>query len=537
MGKDKSKDSFLKGALILGIAGVAVKIIGAFFRIPLGNMIGSTGMGYYQSAYPVYTLFLTLATAGFPTAVAKLVSEKIAIGDDKGAHKVFKVSSNVLFITGIVSFCIFFFGAEWIVTNFIKNPQALYSMKAIAPALIIVPLMSAYRGYFQGQKDMTQIAVSQVVEQLFRVVLGLGLAYVLMKASGPAFGAAGAISGAAIGSLASILYLIFAYLRSAKDRKERIANSKAFEEEGVSKIIKSLLVVAIPITIGASVMPLVNMVDNGIVIRRLMVAGFTQAEANSMFGQLTGMAMSIINLPAVITTAMSMSLVPSISQAYALGDKDKARKDTLNAVKVTLLIVLPCAFGMASLAVPIMKLLYPAEPASVGTILFTLTPCVIFLGLIQTLTGILQGMGKPTIPVIALIIGMAFKIIISYTLTAVPSINVLGSALGTVTAYTVAALINIYCVKKYMGVKFSVREFIIKPLVTVISMFVAVKIVYMLVSSVTGNSISTIISIAAGAFVYAVVLLGIGGITKEEILTMPKGAKIYSLLKKLRLVK
>ncbi len=467
MSKDKTKDSFLKGALILGIAGVAVKIIGAFFRIPLGNMIGSTGMGYYQSAYPVYTLFLTLATAGFPTAVAKLVSEKLAIGDERGANKVFKVSSKVLFITGIISFCIFFFGAEWIVTNFIKNPDALNSMRAIAPALIIVPLMSAYRGYFQGQKDMTKIAISQIVEQIFRVVLGLGLAYMLMKSSGPTMGAAGAISGAAIGALASIIYLLAAFARGSKERKERLRKSKKFEEESFGRIFKNLLAVAIPITIGASVMPLVNMVDNGIVIRRLIAAGYSLKEANSMFGQLTGMAMSIINLPAVITTAMSMSLVPSISQAYALGNKEKARKDTLSAVKVTLIIVLPCAFGMASLAGPIMKLLFPAEPSTVGTIkekarkdtlsavkvtliivlpcafgmaslagpimkllfpaepstvgtiLMTLTPCVKFLGLIQTLTGILQGMGKAIVPVIALIVGMTFKITISYTLTAI----------------------------------------------------------------------------------------------------------------------
>ena len=537
MGKDKSKDSFLKGALILGIAGVAVKIIGAFFRIPLGNMIGSTGMGYYQSAYPVYTLFLTLATAGFPTAVAKLVSEKIAIGDDRGAHKIFKVSAKVLFITGIVSFCIFFFGAELIVNGFIKNPGALSSMRAIAPALIIVPLMSAYRGYFQGQKDMSKIAISQIVEQLFRVVLGLALAFMLMRSSGPTMGAAGAISGAAIGALGSIIYLLMAYLRGSKERKERLSTAKHFEEEQFSLILKNLLAVAIPITIGASVMPLVNMVDNGIVIRRLMVAGFSLKEANSMFGQLTGMAMSIINLPAVITTAMSMSLVPSISQSYALGNKDAARKDTQKAVKVTLIIVLPCAFGMASLAGPIMNLLYPSEPSIVGTILFTLTPCVIFLGIIQTLTGILQGMGKPMVPVIALMVGMAFKIGISYTLTAIPSINVLGSAIGTVTAYTVAALVNFIYVKKKMNVTFPSREFVIKPLFTVISMFAAVKLSYMLIAMFTGNAIATLLSIVVGAAVYAVVLLGVGGITKDEIMTLPKGAKIYALLKKCKLVR
>ena len=181
MSNNNKKDSFLKGALILGVAGIVVKIIGAFFRIPLGNLIGEEGMGYYQAAYPVYTLFLTLATAGFPTALAKLVSEKNAIGDYKGAHKIFKVSYTVLFITGILAFCIFFFGAEYIVNNIMKNPGAYNAMLAIAPALIFVPLMSSYRGYFQGRKEMSKIAISQISEQLFRVVLGIGLASYLMN--------------------------------------------------------------------------------------------------------------------------------------------------------------------------------------------------------------------------------------------------------------------------------------------------------------------------------------------------------------------
>ena len=311
MNSNKNKDSFLKGALILGMAGIIVKIMGAFFRIPLGNLIGAKGMGYYQAVYPVYTLFLTLATAGFPTALAKLVSEKNAIGDYKGVHKIFKVSYTVLFITGLIAFCIFFFGAQYIVTA-MKNPDAYYAMLAIAPALLFVPMMSSYRGYFQGKKEMTKIAVSQISEQFFRVILGLGLAYLLMNKYGSELGAAGAIAGATVGSVASTIYLVAIYIGERKQRKTEKKASQPFKDESVGRILKKLLVVAIPITIGASVMPLVGMIDSMIVIRRLTEAGFTPDEALSMFGQLTGMAMAIINLPSVVTIAMSMSLVPSI---------------------------------------------------------------------------------------------------------------------------------------------------------------------------------------------------------------------------------
>lgn len=280
-------------------------------------------------------------------------------------------------------------------------------------------------------------------------------------------------------------------------------------------------------------MPLVNMVDNVIVTRRLMDGGYTLEQAVSLFGQLTGMAMAIVNLPTVITSAIGMSLVPSISESFALGRLEKARKETKSSIKITLLVVLPCAFGIASLAEPIMNLLYPAE-SGLGSILFTVAPAIIFLGLIFSLNGILQGMGKPMIPVIALSIGMLFKIIISYSLTVIPEINVKGSGLGTVTAYAVASFIELYFVKKYMGVKFGKKEFIIKPLLTVATMFASVKLSYTLIANISGlgNTIGTIISIVIGAIVYVFVLLGLGGISKDEMLMLPKGNKIYSFLRK-----
>ena len=541
MSNTRGKDSFLKGALILGLAGIIVKIIGAFFRIPLGNLIGAEGMGYYQAAYPVYTLFLTLATAGFPTALAKLVSEKMAIGDYRGAHKVFKVSYMVLAITGFVAFCIFFFGADFIVNDIMKNPGAKLAMLAISPALLFVPIMSAYRGYFQGRREMGHIAISQISEQLFRVVLGITLAYLLMSSvgpnPGPEQGAAGAIMGATIGAIASIIYLIIAYLLKLKIIKREIKISKKLREESIVKVLEKLLVVAIPITIGASVMPLVNMIDNVIVIRRLVEAGFSQTQANIMFGQLTGMAMAIVNLPAVITVAMSMSLVPTISQAYALGNRFKVIKETKSAIKITLMIVLPAAFGMASLAHPIMKLLYPSQPSSVGTILLVLTPCVVFLGLIQSLNGILQGMGKPMIPVICLAIGMIFKVVISYTLTAIPQINVIGSALGTVTAYFVAAILELIYIKKAIKMKLSIKQFVIVPLVIVNIMFLSVKLSFGLTIEALGNNLSTVISICVGGVIYLIATLALGGIDKEELLNIPKGDKLYKVLRNLKLMK
>ena len=536
MDQNNKKDSFLKGALILGIAGLVVKVLGAFFRIPLGNFIGAEGMGYYQAAYPVYTLFLTLATAGFPTALAKLVAEKIAIDDYSGANKIFKVSYIILFITGFISFCIFLFGAEFIVNDVMHNPNAYYSMIAIAPSLLFVPVMAAYRGYFQGRREMKYIAVSQIVEQTFRVIVGLVLAYILMQKLGPKFGAAGAIVGATIGAFVSIGYLAIQYMLNKKKLLNENTNKK-YDEEKISKILKQLLVVAIPITIGASVMPLVNMVDNVVVIRQLEVAGFTNASANQLFGQLTGMAMSIVNMPTIITLSIGMSLVPAISELTALKQTERVKIEILTAVKVTLYILLPAAVGLAVLATPIMKLLYSAEPASLGMIMLSLTPCVVFLGLMQTLNGILQGIGKPMVPVIGLLIGIVFKIGLTYTLTAMPEINIYGAAIGTVVAYLIAVVFELWYIRKHVGVKFPIKDIFIKPISMVVIMGVVVKLSYVLLVGMIGGKLSTVVSIGIGALIYLVVVFALGGITKDELIKLPKGEKVYKLLNKIKIMK
>lgn len=536
MEQNNKNNSFLKGALILGIAGVVVKILGAFFRIPLGNFIGAEGMGYYQAAYPIYTLFLTLATAGFPTALAKLVAERIAIDDHSGAHKIFKVSYTVLFITGFVSFCIFLFGANFIVSDIMHNPNAYYSMVAIAPSLLFVPVMAAYRGYFQGRQEMKYIAVSQIVEQTFRVIVGLILAYILMNKIGPKFGAAGAIAGATIGAFISIIYLAVEYIKNNKKIKvhNKENNSK---EESTGLILKKLLIVAIPITIGASVMPLVNIVDNVIVIRQLEVAGFSNATANQLFGQLTGMAMSIINMPTIITLSIGMSLVPAISELTALNKIDKVKIEILTAIKVTLYILLPAAVGLAVISTPIMKLLYSQEPASLGTIMLYLTPCVVFLGLMQTLNGVLQGIGKPMIPVIGLLVGILFKVVLTYTLTAIPQVNIYGAAIGTVMAYFVAVVFELWYIRKHVGIKFSTKELFIKPILMVTIMGIVVRLSYNALLGLIGGSLATLGSISIGVLVYAIVVFALGGITKDELIKLPKGEKIYKMLKKIKLMK
>ncbi|QEK11080.1 polysaccharide biosynthesis protein [Crassaminicella thermophila] len=533
-----SSKSFLKGAAILGIAGIIVKIMGAFFRIPLGNMIGEEGMGYYQASYPIYVALLTISTAGIPTAISKLVSEKNAIGDRFGAHRVFKISFILLFIIGIITSSILFFGAKTIV-KLIGSEGAYYSMMAIAPALLFVPIMAAYRGYFQGLQDMVPTAISQIIEQFGRTVVGILLAIFLLK-KGTKMAAAGASFGAAAGAITGAIMIIIIYYKRRKKILYEIKSSPIKEQESASKIIQRIFSIAIPITIGAAILPIMNMVDVAIVMRRLQEIGFSPDEATGLYGQLTGMAAPLINLPQIITVGLAVSLVPAISDATKRRDVSSVRSTIQMGTRVALLIGLPAAIGLVTLSKPIMLLLYPLQQESAVSAASSLSILgfgIIFLTLVQTFTGILQGLGRQTIPVINLFIGTIFKVLATYFLTGIHSLNVKGAAIGTVTAYAVAALLNFFAVKRLTHTKFSMVNFIIKPVISVMAMSISVIFVYGRLIDVLGNKLATLAAIGVGAVIYGLMLFATGGITKTDFEMIPGGRKLAKILSMIGLLR
>jgi stage V sporulation protein B len=530
-----AKKSFIQGAVILGIAGIIIKILGAFFRIPLANLIGDDGMGYYQTAYPIYVLFLTLATAGIPIAISRMVSERIAVDEYYEAHKVFRVSFILLFIIGITSATICFFGAEQLV-GAMGNPGAKFAMMAIAPALLFVPMQAAYRGYFQGMQDMKPTAVSQVVEQFCRVLVGLFLAYFLVK-FGRNFAAAGASFGATAGAIGGLIAVIVIYLWKRASLETNIERTKRHQSEKSSAILAKIFMIAIPVTIGAAIMPIMNAIDVGIVMRRLQETGWTYEMANSMYGQLTGMAGPLINFPQVLTQAVAMSLVPTIAAAYKQKDMQFLRENVQVGIRMSVIIGLPCAFGLMTLAEPIMLLLYPLQKASAisaAPCLFIMAAGVIFLSTVQTLTGVLQGIGKQMIPVRNLLIGAIAKVIFTYTLTGVEAINVKGAAIGTVAAYIIAAILNIMAVRKYTGARFDLNLTFVKPVVAALAMSAAAWLAHRLFFGVTGNALATIIAVGIAAMVYCAMLFVTKAIKKDEIERLPKGKSMIRFASKFK---
>jgi len=521
-------NSFIKGAFILGIAAIIAKIIGAAFKIPLVNLIGDTGNGYYNSAYPIYGVLLVVSTAGLPAAIAKMVSERVALGDEYGAHRVFKISFSVLFLIGMITSLALFIGAG-LISNLIENPKAYYSMIALAPALFFVSIMSSFRGYFQGLQKMQPTAISQIIEQFGRFVVGLYLAYQFAKVSLEK-AAAGATFGATVGAFLGSIFITYIYFRERKKSSEAIKRTNSKKESSIV-IIQKLLSIAVPITVGAAVLPLMNAIDTGIVIRRLLSIGYDYEMANKMWGQI-GMGNNILNFPQAITAAIQVSMVPAIAYIVARKDRFELLKNVETGVRVTLLIALPAAVGLSMLSKEIMLLLYPMKVEAAigaGKILKISALGIVFLSLFQTLTGILQGMGKQLIPAINLLAGAVLKLILSYVLIANPTLNIKGAVIATVIGFALACILNLIFVKIYTRVKFNIVQGIIKPIIAVIIMAIVVKYSYsFLVLHISGR-IATAVSIVIGALVYGIMLLVTKTLNEEDFELMPGGKKLYKI--------
>lgn len=543
-----AKKSFVQGAAVLAVAGLLVKVLGAVFRIPLGNMIGTVGMANYTPAYYIYNLFLILATSGIPVAISRMVSERVSTGQFFEAHRVFKLSRNLMMTIGVCSFVIVFLCAD-LFAGFSNMPSAVPAIRAISPALIFVPFMASYRGYFQGMQDMTPTAISQFFEQVFRVVVGLILAYLFfntVKNAGTASqytpevaGAAGATLGAVAGSIGGLLVVLIVYFSRRKTIKERTrrtdANNTAVRESS-GAILKKIVVIAVPITIGAAIMPVVNLVDVAIVTKQLMASGFERAVAEDMYGQLSSFCGSLINFPQVLTQAVSMSLVPLVAAAWKQKDMGYLQENVQMGLRMAVIMGMPCAVGLFTLAEPILLLLYPSQQASASAAapcLMVLSVGVIFLATVQTLTGVLQGVGKQMIPVRNLIIGVLAKIVITWVLTGIPSINILGAATGTVSAYLIASALNIRAVCKYTGTKFNFMTTAVKPFISSAVMGLGTYGCYhLLYNLLDGSRMATVLAVLVAVVIYAIMVFVTKTVTKEELSRMPKGDKIVKILDK-----
>ena len=530
--------SFFRGALILSIAGIISKVLGAIYRIPFARLVGDEGVGLYQMAYPFYTMILAISTAGIPLAISKLIAERHYKQDRRGIKRVFWVSMTLLLVSGTLASLALYLSAEFIAVRILQEPRAVWSLKAIAPAILLTSTMATLRGYFQGFQAMAPTAISQVLEQIVRVITVFVAAYYLLPI-GVEFAAAGATFGAATGGFAGVILLILIYIwNSYKSRRLYFQGSIEHQQESIPKVAKQIIFLAIPISIGGLVLPLMQTMDAFLVPLRLQAAGFSTGEATRLYGQLSGMAGALINLPFIITTALAASLVPAISSSLAAGKVNNVKHQFSSALRLALIIVVPASIGMLILAEPISALLYDLPEA--GIPLAWLAPTILVVGIYQTSAGTLQGLGKPLIPVTSLLLGAFIKGVLTFSLTAIPSLGIKGAAIATVIGFMAAAIKNLLAVNRLLGPGwFKFKDHLLRPFLAVgIMAFFVLGSYDILINMSLGNSISTLAAISVGGCVYFLVLLLIGGIKGNDIQEIPKiGYRLAHILRKVKLVR
>lgn len=538
---------FIKGALVLTVAGIIVKVLGAVYRIPLYGILGDVGMGLFMAVYPVYSMMLSISTAGVPVAVSKLVAERLAHGNYRGAHQVFRVALGLMAGSGLVVTGVLLLGAKHYTANVLQTPGAFYPLVAIAPSITFFALKSALRGFFQGQQSMVPTALSQVVEQVIRVATIFVFSALLVKYS-LELGAAGAAFGTVTGALAALILLVAIYYRRRSIFLEHeLGGNNSLTS--TRRVVREILALALPITIGSIVVPLVNMVDSTLILPRLQAGGFSETQALALYGDFSGAAMPLVNAPTIFTLALSTSLVPAIANAFAHKNKTQIGKLSSLSMRIGMMIGLPAALGLFLLAEPISILLY--QNPDVARSLSVAAFAVIFISLNQTTAPVLQGLGKTYLPVINMFTGLVIKVGINYFLTAIPAINILGPALGTIVAFAVAGALNFRSIIRQVGGGISVLNTFIKPALNSLLMGVVVYILYPPVHSgvsallgsfiaseriIIGLAVAIVIGLAVLA--YGATSLLTGSITRSELELIPGvGEKLAKALARMKLIR
>lgn len=539
MTESKGK-SFLKGAAILTAAGMVAKVMGFVYRIVLTRLIGAEGMGLYQMAYPIYTTLLVVSRSGIPVSLAKLISEKVALDERRNAFKVFKVGRRLSIIVGLFFSILMALLARPLINILKWDPRAYYAVLALVPAIFFVSIMATYRGFFQGLQNMIPTAYSQVIEQLVRMITMIGLVYYLVP-KGLGIAAAGATFGAVTGSIAGLFVLIYIYYKKRKQIWKYVQTGTINNINNL-QISKEIFTLGIPITLGALVQPLMNLVDTVIVPQRLQAAGFLVAESTELFGSLAGVAMVLVNFPTIITVSLAASLVPAISEAFTLNKEKLIISRTQTGLRLAVLMGLPASVGLFVLARPLTTVIFDVPFAAVP--LRIVAWGVFFIALQQTSSAILQGIGHTGIPARNLLVGAVVNGIINYTLTARPEIGIKGAALGTVTGFAVAALLNLYYVKKFIHFKFNLKVFVIKPIIAVIIMGLIVHEGFIGLNNLFGfvtiysYQLATFLIVGLATVIYGIILLVMKEVGYSDLIMIPGiGPKLADKLKKIGLLR
>lgn len=523
------KQTIIQGAIILTLASILIRLLGAVYRIPLGRMLGDEGMGIYGIPNQAYNIFFTIASAGIPVGVSRLVSSKMASGHYRDAYRTFKVSLAAMFAAGITFSLLLFFGAPWLIkTGLVANPASYYGILAIAPVIFFASVVSAFRGLFQGMQNMTTVAASQVVDQVMLAICTTLFSYLLLP-QGLAMAAAGGNLGAVPGTVAGTLFMVFYYLRHRGDILEMAGRDTSGQQESALELLKKILAVSVPVSLASVALAITTFIDNTLIINRLQVAGHSLQQATALYGQFSQFAMSFVNITIAFALSLGTSLVPSVAESYSTGNKKRIGQQTITAIRLSLLTSLPAAAGLYFLAPQLTSLVFDNKEA--GVPLAALAPSIVFWGVHLVLSGVLQGLGRANIVVINLLVGIGVRIGITYFLTAT-LLGIKAAPIAIMAMFIISSALNYLAVRRMVEVRINFLSLVYRPAVASLLMGLAVFKIYWWALPLLGHEyLATITALLAGLFLYPLLAPVLGAIHSEDLRGLPKiGHRASSLL-------
>ena len=512
----KQTGSIARGVSVLGITGIVCKVIGVLYSIPLARILGDTGLGLFQTVYPTYNLFLTLSSAGLPVAVSRLVAHYLAKGDPQNAKRSFKFALLLLFCIGS-AFSLIMLVSNHMLVRLVGVEEASHGFYAIAPCVAIVCVLSAFRGFVQGQQNMVPTAVSQVIEQVGKVALSLPLAAIGMRVD-IATGASNALMGITMVEAIALSYMAIRYWLKRKDFSSipQLSDEPAVPGRW---LVPRLVAISVPITISACIIPLSSFIDSALMVNRMVSSGVEHETATALYGIFSGMVIRLINIPTALALAISMSLVPAISAVKAVENKSAIRSESDTGIRYAFVIGFPCSIGMSMLSENIIRFFYletlSSERIIIASQLLSMSAltCVLFT-VVQATSSILQGLHRQRIPMYTMIAGVVCKIVLNFVLIGTPGINIHGGPVASLVCYTVAMVPNLYFCCKYAGMRFNLSGWIIRPGIATLAMAAVVSFMRLVLPV---NRILTIIEVIAGFGIYAVVALADRALTKDDL--------------------
>ena len=537
--KKYKSEGFMQGVLALMFSQILIKVLGLVYKMYLTNRqgFGDEGNAIYSAGYYIYALLLTISSVGVPNAISKLISERTAIEDYKGANRIFQVAFCTFAVVGLIGTLILFMGAHYIANVMVQIPEAEMTLVALSPSIFFVAIASVIRGYFNGTQKMSATAKSQTLEQVFKSVLTIIVVEIVatFSSTNTALMAAGANLATTLSVILSFVYLI-AYLRKQKKYREKMKIQPQiqiikYKKESIKTIVKRILYVSVPMSLSAILSSINKNIDSMTVVRGLKNF-LTEADAKVQYGILSGKVDTLTTLPLSFNIAFATALVPVIAAARAKNDMSSANKRVSFSILVTILIGLPCTVGMYIFAEQILALLFPAQSSGV-LVLQISSIAIIFSVLIQTINGALQGIGKVMVPAVALGIGVIVKLILNLVLVPNPAIGVNGAAIGNVACNVIACVIGFIVLKRNIDIEMKFSKFVIKPIIaTAIMGICSMGIYIVLIGMHLEMKKATIIAIIVAVLTYALALVVLRIFTKEEICMIPYGQKLYKVLEK-----